>query len=104
MDFNNSSNCNRLKETAIAAGKPAYLISSPEEIKSEWLDGIKKIGIKIEKELLFGSSDTAKADDDSNGADENGDADETEDDAEDADADADEDNNADADDDAEDSD
>ena len=42
---NNSSNCNRLKETAIAAGKPAYLISSPEEIKSEWLDGIKKIGI-----------------------------------------------------------
>ena len=42
---NNSSNCNRLKETAIAAGKPAYLISNPEEIKSEWLDGIKKIGI-----------------------------------------------------------
>jgi 4-hydroxy-3-methylbut-2-enyl diphosphate reductase len=42
---NNSSNCNRLKETAIAVGKPAHLISTPEEIKSEWLDGIKKIGI-----------------------------------------------------------
>jgi len=42
---NNSSNCNRLKETAIAVGKPAYLISTPEEIKSEWLDGVKKIGI-----------------------------------------------------------
>ena len=59
--------------------------------------------IDYEKELLFGSSDTAKADDDSNGADENGAADETEDDAEDSDAE--EDNNADADDDdAEDSD
>jgi 4-hydroxy-3-methylbut-2-enyl diphosphate reductase len=42
---NNSSNCNRLKETAIAVGKPGYLISTPEDIKSEWLVGIKKIGI-----------------------------------------------------------
>ena len=32
----NSSNCNRLKETVETMGKPAYLISSPREIKDEW--------------------------------------------------------------------
>ena len=55
--------------------------------------------IDYEKELLFGSSDTAKADDDSNDATDNGDAEKTDDDSDDSDADADEDNNVDADDD-----
>lgn len=41
----NSSNCNRLKETVETMGKPAYLISSPREIKDEWFQQKNKIGI-----------------------------------------------------------
>ena len=41
----NSSNCNRLKETVETMGKPSYLISSPREIKDEWLDGKENIGL-----------------------------------------------------------
>lgn len=41
----NSSNCNRLKEVALAEGVPAYLISGPEELDHSWIDGISKIGI-----------------------------------------------------------
>lgn len=41
----NSSNCNRLKEVALAEGVPAYLISGPEELDNSWVDGISKIGI-----------------------------------------------------------
>ena len=41
----NSSNCNRLRETAQAAGLPAYLISGTEEINMAWFDGAKRVGI-----------------------------------------------------------
>lgn len=41
----NSSNCNRLKETAETMGKPAYLVSDPTEIKKEWLQQKNNIGI-----------------------------------------------------------
>ncbi|MDO8751779.1 MAG: 4-hydroxy-3-methylbut-2-enyl diphosphate reductase [Dehalococcoidia bacterium] len=41
----NSSNCNRLRETAQAAGLPAYLISGTEEINTAWFDGVKRVGI-----------------------------------------------------------
>lgn len=41
----NSSNCNRLRETARAEGCTAYLVSGPEEIKDEWLEGVARIGV-----------------------------------------------------------
>ena len=41
----NSSNCNRLRETATAAGLQAYLISGPEDIDQEWFDGVERVGI-----------------------------------------------------------
>jgi len=41
----NSSNCNRLRETAQTAGLPAYLISGPEDIDTAWFDGAKRVGI-----------------------------------------------------------
>ncbi len=41
----NSSNCNRLRETAQAAGLPAYLISGTEEINKAWFDSAKRVGI-----------------------------------------------------------
>ena len=41
----NSSNCNRLRETAEARGVPAYLINGVDEIQSEWLDGAENVGI-----------------------------------------------------------
>lgn len=41
----NSSNCNRLLELAKSLGVPAYLINGPEEIRPEWLDGVKVVGI-----------------------------------------------------------
>jgi 4-hydroxy-3-methylbut-2-enyl diphosphate reductase len=41
----NSSNCNRLREVAEAHGVTAYLINGPEELESEWIDGIDKVGI-----------------------------------------------------------
>ena len=41
----NSSNCNRLRETAQAAGLPAYLISGTEEINTAWFDGVSRVGI-----------------------------------------------------------
>ena len=60
---------------------------------------VKRDDEKDEKELHVGSSDTAKADDDSNDADDKADAEKTDDDSNDSDAD--DDNNADADDDDE---
>ena len=42
---NNSSNSLRLRETAEAAGLPAYLVNDPEEIDEAWLQGIECIGI-----------------------------------------------------------
>lgn len=41
----NSSNCNRLRETAEAHGVPAYLINGVDEIQAEWLDGVEDVGI-----------------------------------------------------------
>ena len=41
----NSSNCNRLREAAEAAGLPAYLISGPEDIDQAWFDGVERVGI-----------------------------------------------------------
>ena len=41
----NSSNCNRLRDVAIDSGTNSYLINSFEEIKSEWLKNINKLGV-----------------------------------------------------------
>ncbi|WP_053980199.1 4-hydroxy-3-methylbut-2-enyl diphosphate reductase [Marinagarivorans algicola] len=41
----NSSNSNRLRELAERCGTEAYLIDGPEDIKPEWFDGKKNIGI-----------------------------------------------------------
>ena len=41
----NSSNCNRLRETAEAYGVPAYLINGVDEVRSEWLEGVENVGI-----------------------------------------------------------
>lgn len=41
----NSSNSTRLAELAIREGKPAYLIDFAEDIKPEWLNGRKVIGV-----------------------------------------------------------
>ena len=41
----NSSNSNRLKEIAEAAGTPAYLIDGAEDIQREWLDGVTRVGV-----------------------------------------------------------
>ncbi len=41
----NSSNSNRLREIAERTGAEAYLIDYPEEIRREWLNGKRSIGI-----------------------------------------------------------
>ena len=41
----NSSNCNRLLELAKSLSVPAYLINGPEEIRPEWVEGVKVVGI-----------------------------------------------------------
>ncbi len=41
----NSSNCNRLREVAQAAGVKAYLVNGPDDIDDSWFDGIEKVGI-----------------------------------------------------------
>jgi len=41
----NSSNSNRLRELAERMGTPAYLIDGAEDMKREWFDGAKGIGI-----------------------------------------------------------
>lgn len=41
----NSSNSNRLRELAERMGTPAYLIDGAEDLKREWFDGVKRIGI-----------------------------------------------------------
>jgi 4-hydroxy-3-methylbut-2-en-1-yl diphosphate reductase len=40
-----SSNCNRLREVAEEAGIPSYLIDNSSFIKSEWLEGVERVGI-----------------------------------------------------------
>ena len=41
----NSSNCNQLREVAEAQGVPAYLINGPEDLDSNWLGGVERVGI-----------------------------------------------------------
>ena len=41
----NSSNSNRLREVAQAQGARAYMIDGPEDIRREWLAGVKKVGL-----------------------------------------------------------
>jgi 4-hydroxy-3-methylbut-2-enyl diphosphate reductase len=41
----NSSNSNRLRELAERMGTPAYLIDGAEDLRLEWFEGVKGIGI-----------------------------------------------------------
>ncbi len=41
----NSSNCNRLREVAEAQGVPAYLVNGPDDLDSQWLEGVSRVGI-----------------------------------------------------------
>ena len=41
----NSSNCNRLREVAESQGVKSYLISSPEDLDLNWLNGIENLGV-----------------------------------------------------------
>ncbi|TFW13205.1 4-hydroxy-3-methylbut-2-enyl diphosphate reductase [Massilia arenosa] len=41
----NSSNSNRLREVAEKMGTPAYMVDNAGQIKPEWLDGYKRIGV-----------------------------------------------------------
>lgn len=41
----NSSNSNRLRELSERMGTPAYLIDGAENLKSEWFEGVKTVGI-----------------------------------------------------------
>jgi 4-hydroxy-3-methylbut-2-en-1-yl diphosphate reductase len=40
-----SSNSNRLREMADKNVKPGYLVDGPEDLKREWFDGIKTVGV-----------------------------------------------------------
>ena len=40
-----SSNSNRLVEVARGAGRPAYLLQSPEEIDPRWLEGVRTVAL-----------------------------------------------------------
>jgi len=41
----NSSNANRLVEVSIGMGTPSYLINDRNDIKAEWLEGAKRVGV-----------------------------------------------------------
>jgi len=41
----NSSNSNRLREVAEGQGARAWMIDGPDDIRREWLDGAKSIGL-----------------------------------------------------------
>ena len=41
----NSSNSNRLREIAERAGRTAYLINGPEDIRNQWLEAVRRIGV-----------------------------------------------------------
>ena len=41
----NSSNCERLREVAEAAGTPARQINGPDELDMTWFDGIQRVGV-----------------------------------------------------------
>ncbi len=41
----NSSNSNRLREVAEMRGVPSHMIDGPEDIRQDWFDGVKTIGL-----------------------------------------------------------
>jgi 4-hydroxy-3-methylbut-2-en-1-yl diphosphate reductase len=41
----NSSNSNRLREVASNLGVPAYMLDSAAELKPEWVEGKKVVGV-----------------------------------------------------------
>jgi len=41
----NSSNSNRLRELAEKHGTPAFLIDGPDDIRRDWLDSARRIGV-----------------------------------------------------------
>jgi 4-hydroxy-3-methylbut-2-en-1-yl diphosphate reductase len=41
----NSSNSNRLREVAYNLGRDAYLVDNADQLKPEWLEGAKRIGV-----------------------------------------------------------
>jgi 4-hydroxy-3-methylbut-2-enyl diphosphate reductase len=41
----NSSNSNRLRELAAKEEKPAYLIDNADDIQTEWLSGVSRVGV-----------------------------------------------------------
>lgn len=41
----NSSNSQRLTEVARSRGVKSYLVDGPEQIRTEWLDGVKNVGV-----------------------------------------------------------
>jgi 4-hydroxy-3-methylbut-2-enyl diphosphate reductase len=40
-----SSNSNRLQELAQRLGTPAYMVDQPEDLKAEWLEGRRRVGL-----------------------------------------------------------
>ena len=40
-----SSNSNRLRELAVRAGVPGYLIDGPADVRAEWFDGKRAVGV-----------------------------------------------------------
>jgi 4-hydroxy-3-methylbut-2-enyl diphosphate reductase len=40
-----SSNSNRLREIAEKAGKPGYLVDGPEDLRPEWFEGMRSVGV-----------------------------------------------------------
>ena len=40
-----SSNSNRLRELAEKLGVPAYMVDAPEQLRPEWFDGKKRVGL-----------------------------------------------------------
>lgn len=40
-----SSNSNRLRELAEKLGVPAYMVDTPEQLRPEWFDGKKRVGL-----------------------------------------------------------
>jgi len=60
----NSSNSNRLRESAQNMGIPAYLITDASHLNAEWLSGKKRVGItagtSAPEDLLQGLLDRLK--------------------------------------------
>ena len=40
-----SSNSNRLREVALRMGKPAYMVDNADDVRAEWLQGARQIGL-----------------------------------------------------------